>query len=69
VIGAEQPITLKNFRCGLLQLEDIEQAERFCRRWNNFSFNEQKKLKAHIHPMSHLIRKEESKSDHFLFHY
>ena len=68
IITADSPINVKTQRCGLIRVEDYEQAKRFCKRWNGFAFNEKKKLKAHIHPLSCPYRIDPSKSHHMILH-
>jgi hypothetical protein len=52
IINVEKPQMVKGQMCAIIQFGDINQAENFCKRKHNFSFNDVKFLKAHIHPLS-----------------
>lgn len=70
---------IKGQNCAILRVEDIEQAEVFCKKWylinfnhlfscrHDFSFTERKKLKAHVHPLSAPKRLDPWHSHHIIF--
>lgn len=67
VLQADVPLMIKGQKCGIIQLPDIEEAEKFCAKWNVFRFNQVKKLEAHIHPYSNPVRLHPEKSHHQIF--
>lgn len=57
ILGPNEVYTcIKGQFCMLVTLEDIQEAERFCRTWNKFKISQTRKLKAHIHPYSNPLR-------------
>jgi hypothetical protein len=62
-----QKIEIKKQFCTIVEVEDIEAAERVCLHWNNFLFSKGHHLKANIHPFSYRKRPACRKSRHQLF--
>ena len=48
-------------------MENIEEAEKLCLRLNGHHINKEKKLKAHIHPLSNMKRFDKEHSHHEVF--
>jgi len=61
------PKQIKGQWCCYAIMENIEEAEKLCFRMNGHSFSNNKKLRAHIHPDSNLIRPDKKKSHHNIF--
>jgi hypothetical protein len=62
-----KPQLIRSQFCCLVIMQNIEDAEKLCKRLNNFQLTQIKKLRAHIHPMSNLRREEMGMSHHKIF--
>ena len=67
VLYAIPPKIIRGMHCALVRMAGIEDAERVCRRLNQFKVAESKHLKVHLHPRCNLRRVNKEKSHHIIF--
>lgn len=56
-------VKIKGQMCTILGVRDIETAEKLCKTWNKYNFNQKQILKVHLHPSSNLIKDENTSSN------
>lgn len=61
-----KPVCIKDQWCSIVQVQDIEEAERFCKIWDSFYAN-QNQIKVDIHPFSYRKRPRNKMSKHPIF--
>jgi len=67
IIGVAEKMEIKKQFCTVVQVEDIEDAERVALYWNGFKFSQSHVMNATVHPFSYRKRPVTKMSRHALF--
>jgi hypothetical protein len=67
ILNINGPEVVRNQMCCVVEVEDIEDAEKMCLIWNKHQIDRNQWLKVHIHPYSYRLRPKDKLSIHAIF--